>query len=222
MTALRLLFLACLLVCGLQVARSGSTDSIYPEGLYGWYEAGATLVQDAKLKDFPDELTAGNVVKFDPGFRFGMGVGLELTRYLAVEAEGGFNYNALKSIGGGTDNSGNFYRVPIMGNLVLKYPNRTRFMPVIGAGAGAHWSVFDAQKVTVGSTTLTDDEQSWTFGYQGYAGVSYKFQPNMSLGLFYHYSVMDSPSWKFESAGGNFKLDNLRTHSLALTWGWYF
>ena len=45
----------------------------------------------------------------------------------------------------------------------------------------------------------------------------------MSLGVFYHYSVADSPSWKFEdAAGGDFKLDAIRTHSLSLTLGWDF
>src|SRR6185369_629283 len=109
-----------------------------------------------------------------------------------------------------------------MGNVVLKYPNRTGFVPVIGAGAGAHWSVFDAQNVTFGATTLRSNEETWTFGYQGYAGLTYKFQENMSLGLFYHYSVVDGPSWGFPETEGNFKLNSLRTHTVALTFGWYF
>ena len=45
----------------------------------------------------------------------------------------------------------------------------------------------------------------------------------MSLGFFYHYSLADAPSWKFDNVpGGNFKLDAIRTHSLSLTFGWNF
>jgi opacity protein-like surface antigen len=210
------------LIVSLQNSPSADAESFYGEGLYGWYEAGAALAADAKLRDFPDEVTNGNRVKFDPGFHFGIAIGREVTPYLSLELESGFSYNALHSIQEATANSGNFYRVPIMGNVVLKYPNRSRFLPVIGAGAGAHWAVFDAQNVTLGATTLTEDQDTWTFAYQGYAGVAYKFQENMSLGIFYHYSVADGPSWKFDSAGGNFKLNAIRTHSVALTLGWYF
>jgi opacity protein-like surface antigen len=222
MVALRFFSFSGVLVCGLHLISSASAQFSYPEGVYGWYEAGATIVDKTKLEDFPGEFTANNTVKFDPGFHFGMAIGHELTRYISIEVESGFNYNSLKSIGDATESSGNFYRVPILGNLVLKYPNRTGIIPIVGAGAGAHWSVFDAQNVTFGATRLSDDEETWTFAYQGYAGVCYKFRENMSMGVFYHYSVEDGPSWDFGSAGGNFKLDSLRTHSLSLTFGWYF
>lgn len=222
MVALRFLFVCLISICSLQNLWSASADSLYSEGLYGWYEAGVAFVQDAKIRDFPDEVTDNNRVKFDPGFHFGIALGREVTPYLSLEVESGFNYNALHSIRDATASDGNFYRVPVMGNVVLKYPNGSRFLPVIGAGAGAQWMTFDAQNVTLGATTLDDNEDSWTFAYQGYAGVAYKFQENMSLGIFYHYFVADGPSWKFESAGGNFKLNSIRTHSVALTLGWYF
>ena len=210
-------------LCGLAVIRSASAESYYSEGLYGWYEAGPALVEDAKVQDFFGETIDGNKVKFDTGFHFGLGIGQELTRFLRVELESGFNYNAIKSIGDADASSGNIYRVPVLANVVLQYPNRTRLVPVIGAGAGAHWAVLDAQNISLGSTTLNDDSSTWTFGYQGYAGVRYQFRENMNLGVFYHYSVADGPSWEFDSApGGNFKLDSLRTHTLSLTFGWDF
>lgn len=208
---------------GLGVIRSASAQFDYPEGIYGWYEAGPAVVETAKIRDFFGELVTGNTVEFDTGFHFGIGIGRELNRYLRVEVESGFNYNALKSIQDATASSGNIYRVPIMGNLVLQYPNRTRLVPVIGAGVGAQWAQFDAQNVELGATTLNDTSETWVFGYQGYAGVRYQFYENMDLGIFYHYSVADGPSWEFSSApGGNFKLNSLRTHSLSLTFGWRF
>lgn len=208
---------------GLGVIRSASAQSFYPEGVYGWYEAGPAVVETAKIQDFFGELVSGNTVEFDTGFHFGIGIGRELTRYLRVEVESGFNYNSLKSIQDATASSGNIYRVPILGNVVLQYPNRTRLVPVIGAGVGAHWAQFDAQNVELGATTLNDTSETWVFGYQGYAGVRYRFYENMDLGIFYHYSVADGPSWEFSSApGGNFKLNSLRTHSLSLTFGWRF
>lgn len=228
MITVRCLPLALVSLLSLAGLRSASAESYYADGLYGWYEGGPALVETAKIKDTSIEDSDGfgingNRVKFDPGFHFGLGIGRELTPYVRVELESGFNYNSLKSIEGADASGGNFYRVPVLANLVLQYPNRTRFVPMIGAGVGAHWTVLDAQNIAIGDTTLDDDTSTWSFGYQGYAGVRYQFRENMDLGVFYHYSVADGPSWEFDSAPGtNFKLDSLRTHTLSLTFGWYF
>lgn len=200
-----------------------AADSYYGEGLYGWYEAGPALVENAKIRDFFGEAVAGNRVKFDTGFHFGLGIGREVTDYFRVELESGFNYNSLKTIDDATASSGNIYRVPVMGNMVLQYPNRTRITPVIGAGVGAHWLALDAQNIEVGTAVLDDSSNTWVFGYQGYGGLRYQFNERMNVGMFYHYSIADGPSWKFDSSpGGNFKLNSLRTHTLSLTFGWYF
>ena len=223
MIAARFLRFTLAALCGLAGIRSASAESYYSEGIYGWYEAGPALMEDAKVQDFFGETIDGTKMKFDTGFHFGIGIGQELTRFLRVELESGFNYNAIKSLGNADASSGNIYRVPVLANVVLQYPNRTGLVPVIGAGAGAHWAVLDAQNISLGSTTLNDDSSTWTFGYQGYAGVRYQLRENMNLGVFYHYSVADGPSWEFDSApGGNIKLDSLRTHTLSLTFGWDF
>ena len=198
-------------------------DDFYPEGVYGWYEAGPALVEDAELRDFFGNPVNGNAVELETGFHFGIGFGQELTRYLSVEIESGFNYNKLKSIAGATASSGNFYRVPVRGNVVLQFPNRTGFVPVIGAGAGGQWLAFDAQNVSLGATTVAESSETWVFGYQGYAGVRYEIGERLSLGLFYRYNVADAPSWTFDSIpAGNLKLDSIRTHSVSLTLGWLF
>lgn len=195
--------------------------SEYPEGVYGWYEAGATLIDDTTLVNFPGVAgSPGNTVEFDPGFRFGIAFGHQFNKYVKVEVEGGFHYNGIKSIAGATSSSGNLYRAPVMGNLVFQLPNRTRFVPVIGAGAGAQWASLDAQNISFGATTLNDSAETWAFTYQGYAGIRYEFRNDMSLGLFYHYIVADGPSWEFDNVPGNLKFEDLRTHSLSLTFGW--
>src|SRR5262245_17580234 len=160
----------------------------------GWYEAGGTVMPSAKLKSFLAEPVSGTKVEFDPGFRFGIGIGTEVTRYVALEIESGFHYNSLRSITGADAVDAQVYQAPTMGNVVLQFPNRTRFVPVIGAGAGAISAILDADNLTLGTSTFADDDQTWTFAYQGYAGVQYNFADNMGLGLFYHYMVSDAPS----------------------------
>src|SRR5688572_28077518 len=102
----RAFYLALISFCGLGGLRPASAESIYAEGLYGWYEAGPAFVEDAKIEDFFGELVDGNRVEFDTGFHFGIGVGRELTPYVRIELESGFNYNALKSIEEATSSSG--------------------------------------------------------------------------------------------------------------------
>src|SRR5437870_3942486 len=141
--------IALVSLCGLSGIPTASAESDYPEGTYGWYEAGAAIVADAQLKDFFGKPVNANPVSFDTGFHFGLGIGRKVTRFLSLEVMSGFNYNSLNSIGGATASSGNFYRVPIMGNVVLQFPNRSRIVPVIGAGAGAQWVVLDAQNIAL-------------------------------------------------------------------------
>ena len=210
-------------LCLLGGVLTTSAESDYPEGTYGWYEAGAAVVANAQLNDFFGNPVNANPVSFDTGFHFGLGIGRKVTRFLSLEVMSGFNYNSLNSIAGATASSGNFYRVPLMGNVVLQFPNRSRLVPVIGAGVGAQWVVLDAQNIALGGTTMAGTSDTWVFGYQGYAGVRYEFSDRMSLGLFYQYSVADGPSWtNGSSAGGNFKLDAIRTSSLSLTLGFVF
>ena len=182
---------------------------------YGWYELGVSFLDDATLVDFYGEATLDNKVLFDPGFRFGIGFGGEVTRHLCLEFQSGFHYNAIKSIAGASASSGNFYQVPLMGNVVLQLPNRTGFVPFVGAGAGAYWTVLDAQNLSIGGTTASGTDDAWVFGYQAFAGFRYALRTNLGLGASYHYGVATSPSWN--SGAGNLKFSDARNHSFALS-----
>ena len=80
MIATRCFRLFFVLLCGLGGIGSASAQFDYPEGIYGWYEAGPAVVETAKIRDFFGELVTGNKVEFDTGFHFGLGIGRELTR----------------------------------------------------------------------------------------------------------------------------------------------
>jgi opacity protein-like surface antigen len=218
----RLSLISMVTAGGWSSAGAEFNDPFSPDGVSGWYEVGPTHVEDATLRDYFGNPVAGNTVKFNPGFHFGIGIGQELTPYLKVEVESGFNYNSLDVISGATASSGNFYRAPVLGNVVLQFPNRTGLVPVIGAGVGGQWLHLDAQNISLGGTTVNDESDTWAFTYQGFAGVRYEFGDRFSLGLFYRYNFVDGPSWEFDNLPGNLKLNSLRTHSLSLTLGWWF
>jgi opacity protein-like surface antigen len=147
-------------------------------------------------------------------------VGAELTRYLAIEAEGAFHYNSIRSISSASSDNGQLYQFPILGNLVLQYPNRTGWVPFVGGGVGAVFSLIHGDDIVLGATRFSSTEETWSFAYQGYGGLMYFFRPDMALGLSYHYLHNDSPSW--DGDGGNLKFDRLVNHSLALTLNFRF
>lgn len=198
-----------------------TTPSQGSPSIRGWYEAGGAIIDDASLNGFAGEPVAGSTVEFDTGFWFGLGLGHEISRFVALEVEGGFQYNQIKSISGATSGDGKLYQVPIMANLVLQYPNKSGLVPMIGGGAGAVGCFLDANNITVGGTTIDGTEDSWTFGYQGYAGLAYQISPSMTLGVTYHYLVADGPSWSVRPAG-SISLDKFVNQSLSLNFGFKF
>jgi len=192
-----------------------------PVGARGWYELGATAIDAAKLESFFDEPVSGNKVKFDPGFRSAIALGAELTRYVSLEAEGGFHYNSIRSINGAASDNGELYQFPILGNLVLHFPNRTRLVPVIGGGVGAVFSILDGKDIALGASRFSSTEETWSFAYQGYAGLMYSFRPDMALGFRYHYLRNDGPTWDL-GAGNDVKFNHLVNHSLVLAFSFRF
>ena len=205
-----------LLMAGMVAMAAMASDNIR-----GWYEVGANVIEDAKLEEFFNQPVSDNKVKFDPGFRGAIALGTEITRYLAAEVEGAFHYNSIKSIGGAASAQGDLYQFPVLANIVLQFPNRSRLVPVIGGGVGATFSILDAKNITLGTVRFSGNEETWSFTYQGYAGLLYQFRPDMALGLTYHYVNNDGPSWD-DSAGNNVKFNRIGSHSLALTFNFRF
>lgn len=204
------------------VAKATDTG-LYPEGFYGWYEFGPSLVEQTKVTEFAGAPLPGGELKLNPGLHFGVAMGQELTRWLSLEVESGFNYNSIDEISGATASNGDISRVPVLANLVFRWSNQSGWTPVAGVGLGGQWQHFSAEGVTIGATTLDDTSDTWSFTYQGYAGVRYDLNERISLGIFYRYNVADAPAWKFDSLPvGRLKTDDLRTHSLSVTLGWYF
>ena len=188
-------------------------------------------------------------VAFDPGFWVGLGGGFEFNRWIALELESGFSWNSIASmnwiestgdtqvLSGYTD--GSLYQVPLMPRVVLKYPialgNEQQLVPMIGGGAGVTFVGLDLDGLRILSDGLdtdfrTSDTES-AFTYQAFAGIRYDFKQNMSLGLFYRYSGVESislePEWSnpnllFFSHGDSVWMDDLHTHSVSLAFLWRF
>lgn len=211
---------ACL-VASFVTAMDATKAGAASENIRGWYDLGAVAIEDAELEAFFDEPLSDNKVEFEPGFRGAIGIGTQLARFVAVEAEGGFHYNSIKSVSGANSGRGDLYQFPVFGNVVLNFPNRSRFVPVLGAGVGAVYSIIDANDISIGASRFSSSEETWSFAFQGYAGFVYYFRPEMALGLTYHYIHNNGPTWD-DNDGNDVKFDRLVNHSLALTFTFHF
>ena len=110
--------------------------------------------------------------KSDTGWRADLTLGFAPSRWFAVEAEIGFMRNTFQ-------HSSNWYQaIPAPVSAVFRFENSTGFVPYIGAGAGAAWTM-----VGVGGLHETE----CVLAYQGKAGVAYKIRPDMMIDISYKF-----------------------------------
>jgi opacity protein-like surface antigen len=139
----------------------------------------------------------------DTGFRVGVIGGYNLNKWVAVEIESGFMYNGLT----GSDN-GWYGSIPLLGNVVLRYENDSKFVPYIGAGAGGAYTMLE------GSGT---DETYFVFAYQAKVGVAYNINDNMSVDV--GYKFFGTGDLEYKSA---LKLKDIYAHYIGLSFTWKF
>jgi len=125
----------------------------------------------------------------EPGFNF-LSTG-PLT--LGAEFETGLIYNRIHSLTEPGDvvlYRGEYYQVPLLGNLVFKFHPNAFVTPYVGVGGGGDWS-----RVRFPGTDWWDDNHNDQLdpAAQGMAGIRFQLAPNVSLGVGYQF-LADFPS----------------------------
>ncbi|MDR6287503.1 MULTISPECIES: OmpA family protein [Inquilinus] len=110
---------------------------------------------------------------------------------------------------GVTFKNGNVRTIGIMANAYYDFDFGSPFVPYIGGGVGV--ALINAElKRGNGGTHFNDFNTQ--FAYQGIAGVSYNFSPNLAANLEYRYLGNTSP--KFKDAGDSLKYDSSNNHTV--------
>ena len=211
------------------------------QGPYVKAEAGPTFTEDVTITEFFG-LPQGSKIEFDPGFRFAFGGGYAFSDFIALGGETGFSYNAIDDIeGASSENDSSIGNVPLMANITLKFPNKSRLVPFAGAGAGVSFVWFDANTIQVpaggggggagggvvppATITLDGSESDTVFAWQVFGGLKYEINPQMSLGLSYKYLHADSPHWEAEDDFGNgfdLRTGHIETHAVTFVFSMKF
>lgn len=220
--------LALLSVCGTFAIVSTFPAQAQPEGLYLKADAGGNVTLDTDLREFFGPVTPGTKVKFDPGVRVGLAAGYQITDWFAAEGEFGMMANRISSITGAdrVDNA-TFANVPFLVNAKFQCPGRCAITPYIGGGVGFSIAVLDADRITIGETSMRGTESSdAVFAYQAFGGLRWRINDRMGLSVEYRYFAADSPKWRtdfaFNTDTGTMRFGGTQTHAVSLAFDFRF
>jgi OmpA-OmpF porin, OOP family len=196
----------------------------------GWYvkaDGGGNITENTDLKEFFGPVEPGTRVKFDPGYRFGLGGGYQMTEWFAAEAEVGFMGNRINSItGADVVHDAWFMNVPFLVNAKLQWPNRSLITPYIGGGVGFSEAILDVDYILINNTSLRGNNADTVFAYQGFAGLRYRLNDRMGLSLEYRYFAADGAEWRsdfaFNTATDRMRFGHTQTHAISLAFDFRF
>ena len=209
-------------------ASSTHTNTLWEDlqgKVYIGFDVGVALQQDLKIKqisglDLPIMVAPGTTLdkaayEFDPGIRVDLNARYRLTDSLSLGLEAGFIYNNINKIevtetSLGTTSTAEFgasdsriYQVPILADMVYRFPTHGRLKPYVGAGLGGVVTILELPSST---------QNDFTFAYQGMAGISVEIDPQWDMGLGYEFlGTLDHTL-------GDLKTDPMYTHCVFISW----
>jgi len=140
---------------------------------------------------------------FQPGIRFDLEPGYNVTDWFRVGLESSFIYNQIHSssfnndvyYNGNTLGNGGFYQVPVLANVTFTYPSEGPIRGYLGGGIGGAWDILQ------GSLNPTDTYTSyrWNFVWEATAGFTYNVMPGLDLDI--AYKLLSTPNPNFQSSG---------------------
>jgi OOP family OmpA-OmpF porin len=172
-------------------------QSIMPRdaGPYYRFNFGPTFPEDGRLTTF-DTFSAGNTVSYDIGFALEGAVGYAFNRWVEAELELGWRWNEIGQIQGFALQETFLNQVSFMANVVLQYPvHGLRVVPYIGGGVGGAATLFDTDGLSNGVVTVGGSDADFVFAYQGFAGLRFVINGQMSVGGGYKYFASDGSTY---------------------------
>ena len=146
---------------------------------------------------------------FQPGIRFDLEPGYNVTDWFRVGLESSFIYNQLHSISSNSDvyyngdsrlGNGGLYQVPVLTNITFTYPTEGPVRGYLGGGIGAAWNVLQASSEDPDTNeTFAYTSYHWNFVWEATAGFTYNVMPGLDLDI--AYKLLSTPNPNFQGSG---------------------
>ncbi len=207
--------IAAALVAGLATtAVAADTD--------GWYagaEAGLNVAPRASFKSGPNGF--GDTQDLGYGLIGQVGYGFGPIR---LEGELGYRSNGIDQVHGNgqsTAGRGDLAAFDVMGNVYYDFHTGSRLTPYLGVGIGG--VDVNADKIRTTSGVALSNSDSFVFGYQGIAGMSYAVNDTLSLKADYRYlRTVDATLKEDPSIGGASVKGAYAAHSILVGFTYHF
>ena len=207
----RLLFGLCL-AAGLILPLPARAADAADFGPYIRADGGANFVTGTHLDI---DGSPGNL-SLDTGFRVDGAFGYQFQPWLAVEFEGGFIQNSVRSITlnnltASPEGDSNLEQIPLLLNVVLRYENQTEFVPYLGVGAGG---VLSTLKIS------GESDNDAVVAFQAKAGIIYKIMAAAWLDV--GYKFLGTAEQNYRIGGANLRTKDVFNHFIGLSVIWTF
>ena len=195
------------------------TESYGPEEGFVLRSAVGASFQQALSGRSGDGRTYNNFV-FQPGIRFDLEPGYNVTDWFRVGLESSFIYNQVHSLNfnnealySGSSNLGNgaFYQVPVIANVTFTYPNEGPIRGYLGGGIGSAWDILQGSVNPLEAYT----SYQWNFVWEVTAGFTYNVMPGLDLDI--AYKLLSTPNPNFQG-GGNYQASFNHTAEIGLAY----
>jgi opacity protein-like surface antigen len=211
----RCAFVATGVACVSLLANTGFSQ--HPsQGFYINAGAGVALADEVELKSFFGP-TGGTHLGLDTGAHFDFSGGYNFNPFVGVEAETGWIYNSFRHV------DGSLSHAPMMANVVVRYdrPN-CKWVPYAGAGIGGDISIITLDHASGNGVIADGSDATFQFAWQAFAGLRYRFHPQMSLGAGYKYYSVDPASWDFADFNDSIRIGRANIHSILVEFNFKF
>ena len=200
------------LAAPLFLALAAPSASASDFGPYVKADGGANFITGTHL----DIDGAPGNLSLDTGFRVDGAFGYQFQPWFAVEFEGGFIQNSVRSITlnnltGSPQGDSNLQQIPLLANVVFRYQNSTEFVPYLGLGAGG---VLSTLKVS----GISDNDA--VVAFQAKAGIIYKIMEEAWLDVGYRF--LGTAAQSYEIGGSHLKTKDVLNQFVGLTIIWSF
>ena len=189
-------------------------------------DLGGCVTMDTDLNGFFGPVAPGSKVKFDPGLRYGITAGFQLTEWFALEAELGGMSTEINEITDANAVSAWFSSIPILVNAKFQWKNASRFTPYVGVGVGGSASFLSMDFIELNGVGVTGDTSDFVFAAQALAGLRYNLNDRMSLAVEYRFLWTENPSFEADFTSGlasdHISFGQIESQSLSLAFNWRF